>query len=544
MEVVNAYKEDVAFTNVANTRDNTRGYVSGSSAKVGGTHPIGPWKTFKIKQGDVVNGEVYARYETSSTGSGINLSLYLTNPSNFRGGSESNRNPALLNLGLGLSPVTNPPAGVPKAQLRYLFYDKDNKFLSSQSVAVSAAATNSWLKLTLPQFTATQDGYLQVLVVNESNVDVWFDDLAITHTEALIVQENHYDPWGLNLAGIETQGQPDHKHQYLGQEKQDELGLNWLNFNFRQYDAQLGRFHAIDLLADAISAITPYQYGFNNPILFSDPSGLMPDEGEDFGGDLMAGGGPGPRKRGTKKAGNQYVYAPGRANSTASPTNNVNHDYLGSLLGSGSTSTVKPPLRQPETQKSSLTLPLPAVLPRAGEVVTQTTTRALLNAGVRTMFRYSFLSLLMLTGDTRSPTTIDIPTSYSDYVNDDGKITLFRGVHGTHPDLPNAYRGVANPWNLDPNVTAEQHNSGNVTGPWTSWTPLVDVANYRANATPGQPGVILMKKFSIRELTNRSARFVNKYPGEMDVQLQGTVYSATPIAPWTPPSGWTPYMKW
>ena len=54
MEMVNAYKEDLQFTNVANTRDNTKGYVSTSSAKVGGTHPIGPWKTLKIKSGDMV----------------------------------------------------------------------------------------------------------------------------------------------------------------------------------------------------------------------------------------------------------------------------------------------------------------------------------------------------------------------------------------------------------------------------------------------------------------------------------------------------------
>jgi len=271
MEVVNAYKEDVAFTNVANTRDNTRGYVSGSSAKVGGTHPIGPWKTLKIKQGDVVNGEVYARYETSSTGLGINLSLYLTNPSNFRGGSESGRNPTLLNLGLGLSPVSNPPAGVPKAQLRYLFYDKDNKFISSQSVAVTASAANSWLKLTLPQFTATQDGYLQVLVVNESNVDVWFDDLSITHTEALIVQENHYDPWGLNLAGIETQGQPDHKFQYNGIEKEEAFGLSWAMAQFRAYDPQLGRFHRIDPIIKEHES--PYAWNTNNPVSFADPDG-------------------------------------------------------------------------------------------------------------------------------------------------------------------------------------------------------------------------------------------------------------------------------
>jgi|GEM_PF-3679443 len=278
MEVVNAYKEDVAFTNVANTRDHTRGYVSSSSAKVGGTHPVGPWKTLKIKQGDVVNGEVYARYETSSTGLGINLSLYLTNPSNFRGGSESGRNPALLNLGLGLSPVPNPASGVPKAQLRYLFYDKDNKFVSSQSVVVSAAAANNWLKLTLPQFTATQDGYLQVLVVNESNVDVWFDDLAISHTEALIVQENHYDPWGLNLAGIETKGQPDHKFQYNGKEKQSELGLNWSDYGARMYDAQIGRWHVADPLSEVSRRWSPYNYAFNNPIRFTDPDGMWPKD--------------------------------------------------------------------------------------------------------------------------------------------------------------------------------------------------------------------------------------------------------------------------
>jgi|GEM_PF-2679954 len=274
MEVVNAYKEDVAFTNVSNTRDNTRGYVSGSSAKVGGTHPIGPWKTLKIKQGDVVNGEVYARYQTNSTGSGINLSLYLTNPSNFRGGSESNRNPTLLNLGLGLSPVPNPANGVPKAQLRYLFYDKDNRFVSSQSVPVTASAANNWSRLALPQFTATQDGYLQVLVVNESNVDVWFDDLSITHTEALIVQENHYDAWGLNLAGIETQGQPDHKFQYNGKEKQSEFGLNWIDYDTRYYDVQLGRWHAVDILAEQSRRWSPYTYVLNNPLTLIDPDGM------------------------------------------------------------------------------------------------------------------------------------------------------------------------------------------------------------------------------------------------------------------------------
>jgi len=35
---------------------------------------------------------------------------------------------------------------------------------------------------------------------------VWFDDLEIRHKGAIIAQETHYDPWGLELVGIGRQG--------------------------------------------------------------------------------------------------------------------------------------------------------------------------------------------------------------------------------------------------------------------------------------------------------------------------------------------------
>ncbi|MCU0450762.1 MAG: hypothetical protein MUC97_13125 [Bernardetiaceae bacterium] len=49
---------------------------------------------------------------------------------------------------------------------------------------------------------------------------------------------------------------------------------------FRPYDAQLGRFHGIDLLADMFPGITPMHFGYNNrrravPVMFNDPTGLM-----------------------------------------------------------------------------------------------------------------------------------------------------------------------------------------------------------------------------------------------------------------------------
>lgn len=45
---------------------------------------------------------------------------------------------------------------------------------------------------------------------------------------------------------------------------------------FRQYDPVLGRFNAVDPMAEKYDDLTVYNFAFNNPVTFSDPSGADP----------------------------------------------------------------------------------------------------------------------------------------------------------------------------------------------------------------------------------------------------------------------------
>ena len=149
-----------------------------------------------------------------------------------------------------------------------------------QTAKPNKASVGGWQELQLTYQTKEHET-VEVSVVNASaRVSALFDDLVLTTEPPLVVQENHYDPWGLNLAGIEVTGNPEHRYQYINREKQDEFGLGWLDFEARMYDPQCGCFHSVDPLPDTEGqeSLSPYQYAWNNPVNKSDPDGKMPGD--------------------------------------------------------------------------------------------------------------------------------------------------------------------------------------------------------------------------------------------------------------------------
>ena len=55
--------------------------------------------------------------------------------------------------------------------------------------------------------------------------------------------------------------------------------LNLYDYSARYYEGALGRFTSVDPLAEKFYSWSPYVYTFNNPLRFTDPTGMSPDDG-------------------------------------------------------------------------------------------------------------------------------------------------------------------------------------------------------------------------------------------------------------------------
>jgi RHS repeat-associated protein len=305
-EIASAGIEGLFFAHHNEIRDNNPSSIDPlnlQSGRLNGGEPdrrIGTAMLLKVMAGDKVEMNVntfyYGYNPAADTPLDANTMLStivgtLTEGIGGFPGSESH-NPNLVadvfntanyvNIYQGLkSSVTNP--NLPRAYLNYILFDEDMKIVSEMSGAYQATGNSTWATIgTTSALEIPKNGFMAVYLSNESKSiacancsDVYFDQLTVRFTQGKLKEEAHYYPHGLPITGLGSaaNGFKGNKRKYQDNEFIKDLGLNWMDFNARQYDPQLGRFLSVDPQAEKMMSASTYAAMNNNPVSLVDPQG-------------------------------------------------------------------------------------------------------------------------------------------------------------------------------------------------------------------------------------------------------------------------------
>jgi RHS repeat-associated protein len=285
------YPNDLTITNPNDTVFKVNGNLGG--------HKMGPSLLLKVMSGDKIDMAVQSFYNsgtTSTPNSSItdvlaSLATGVVNMTSGGKGSMTDLNntsssPIYAALNSFLPTADSTPTTRPKAYLNWILLDDQLKYVSSypQSGAIVVGAAGTLNILGYTGLPITKNGYLYIWVSNETpNWDVFFDNLSVKHYTGPLLEETHYYPFGLTMAGISSKAlkpkYAQNNFKYNGKELQnqefsDGTGLEDYDYGARMLDPQLGVWHNLDPLADKFRRWSPFNYGDDNPLRFIDPDGM------------------------------------------------------------------------------------------------------------------------------------------------------------------------------------------------------------------------------------------------------------------------------
>jgi len=314
METAQATTEEALYANVNTTRTtkplsyptdtttNPNNYVAKLMA-ASGSQSIGPAITLKVMAGDKFNVKVSSWYKTNGTTinspaniltdllnsltggiSGVSSGTHGITQGQLESGNILNSGAAFF-LGSEGGSEEDVKLTKPNAYLNWILFDEQFNIVGASSGFEQVGTDNHLTKHIKSNMPITANGYLYVYVSNATpNIPVYFDNLQVTHIRGPLLQEDHYYPHGLEMAGISSSAfstaptniyKANASSQIGRKEWADGSGLELYETPGRNYDAQIGRFHQTDPLMEQIALVSEYAFVGNNPVTGVDPTGLI-----------------------------------------------------------------------------------------------------------------------------------------------------------------------------------------------------------------------------------------------------------------------------
>ncbi|MBP1221755.1 3-coathanger stack domain-containing protein [Flavobacterium sp. 1355] len=121
------------------------------------------------------------------------------------------------------------------------------------------------------KFFPTAEGYVEASGSSYKYIYQYKDHLGnirLSYDKTLAIkEESNFYPFGMKQEGYNNiKIGFENKYKYQGQERQDELGLNWDSFKWRNYDMAIGRFMNIDPLSEKYAYQSHYNFSENRVI--------------------------------------------------------------------------------------------------------------------------------------------------------------------------------------------------------------------------------------------------------------------------------------
>ncbi len=254
----------------------------------------GPNALLKVMAGDKIRAMTdyyYVQDPGSSNSQGLNamVSSFITSLAGGRTAAATHGQEAAISGGLTGNPAlgnffTNPATpdanpNAPRAYLNWIFFDEQFNFVQQVSgfKRVSQAGDGA-APIVTDEIKAIKNGYVYVYLSNESSEPVYFDNFSVSHERGQLIGEDHYYAYGLKIAAISSKSVSSSlnkdfvKRGYQGAfaEEVAEFELNYIEFFYRTYDPQIGRWTTPDPYDQFAS---PYSAMGMDPVNNTDPTG-------------------------------------------------------------------------------------------------------------------------------------------------------------------------------------------------------------------------------------------------------------------------------